>query len=78
MVALVNYLTQILIALVALANLIVNFYARNASAARIQEVLEVRASVEDNAQSAPQPVAGAARVALSTFPSPTAARRKTY
>ena len=61
-VALVNYLTQILIALVALANLIVNFTRGTASAARIQEVLEVRPSVEDSAKSAPQPVPGAPRV----------------
>ena len=61
-VALVNYLTQILIALVALANLIVNFTRGTASAARIQEVLEVRPSVEDRAKSAPQPVPGAPRV----------------
>ena len=61
-VALANYLTQILIALVALANLIVNFTRGTASAARIQEVLEVRPSVEDSAKSAPQPVPGAPRV----------------
>ena len=63
-VALVNYLTQILIALVALANLIVNFTRGTASAARIQEVLEVRPSVEDSAKSAPQPVPGAPRVSF--------------
>ena len=49
MVALVNYLTQILIALVALANLIVNFTRGTASAARIQEVLEVQPTVKDGA-----------------------------
>ena len=63
-VALVNYLTQILIALVALANLIVNFTRGTASAARIQEVLEVRPSVEDKAAKAPQSVAGAPRVSF--------------
>ena len=61
-VALVNYLTQILIALVALANLIVNFTRGTASAARIQEVLEVRPSVEDTAAKTPQSVPGAPRV----------------
>ena len=63
-VALVNYLTQILIALVALANLIVNFTRGTASAARIQEVLEVRPSVEDKAAKAPQTVPGAPRVSF--------------
>ena len=61
-VALVNYLTQILIALVALANLIVNFTRGTASAARIQEVLEVRPSVEERAAKTPQSVPGAPRV----------------
>ena len=61
-VALVNYLTQILIALVALANLIVNFTRGTASAARIQEVLEVRPSVEETAAKTPQSVPGAPRV----------------
>ena len=63
-VALVNYLTQILIALVALANLIVNFTRGTASAARIQEVLEVRPSVEDKAAKMPLTVPGAPRVSF--------------
>ncbi|HIQ82054.1 MAG TPA: ABC transporter ATP-binding protein [Candidatus Pullichristensenella stercorigallinarum] len=63
-VALVNYLTQILIALVALANLIVNFTRGTASAARIQEVLEVQPTVKDGAESGPAPVKGAPRVAF--------------
>ena len=63
-VALVNYLTQILIALVALANLIVNFTRGTASAARIQEVLEVRPSVEDKAAKTPLTVPGAPRVSF--------------
>ena len=63
-VALVNYLTQILIALVALANLIVNFTRGTASAARIQEVLEVRPSVEDKAANTPLTVPGAPRVSF--------------
>ena len=63
-VALVNYLTQLLIALVALANLIVNFTRGTASAARIQEVLEVRPSVEDKAAKTPLTVPGAPRVSF--------------
>ena len=63
-VALVNYLTQILIALVALANLIVNFTRGTASAARIQEVLEVRPVVADTAREAPPVAPGAPRVAF--------------
>ena len=63
-VALVNYLTQILVALVALANLIVSFTRGTASGARIQEVLEIRPSVEDGARDVPEPVKGAPRVAF--------------
>ena len=63
-VALVNYLTQILIALVALANLIVNFTRGTASAARIQQVLDVRPSVEDKAAKTPLTVPGAPRVSF--------------
>lgn len=64
-VALVNYLTQILIALVALANLIVSFTRGTASAARIQEVFEIQPSVVETANAAPAPVSGAPRVAFS-------------
>ena len=77
-VALVNYLTQILIALVALANLIVNFTRGTASAARIQEVLEVRPSVEDRPRKRPRRPFPARPAFPSTTPVfPTAARRRT-
>lgn len=45
-IALVNYMTQILIALVALANLIVTFTKAIASGARINEVFDLKPSME--------------------------------
>lgn len=48
-IAFVNYMTQILLALVVVANLVVIFTKAAASAARVQEVFETAASVrEDN------------------------------
>jgi ATP-binding cassette subfamily B protein len=50
-IALVNYMTQILLALVALANLIVSFTKALASAKRVQEVFEITPSIiEDTTQ----------------------------
>lgn len=46
-VALVNYMTQILIALVALANLIVTFTKASASASRINEIFAVHSQLSD-------------------------------
>lgn len=46
-IALVSYMTQILIALVALANLIVNVTKGTASASRINDVFAVRSSMEE-------------------------------
>lgn len=46
-IALVNYMSQILLALVALANLIVSFTKAIASAARINEIFELQSSIED-------------------------------
>lgn len=48
LIALVNYMSQILLALIALMNLIVAFTKATASAARIQEVFDVKCSLEDN------------------------------
>lgn len=49
-IALVNYMSQILLALVALANLIVSFTKAIASAARINEVFELHSSIVDGEQ----------------------------
>lgn len=46
-IALVNYMSQILLALVALANLIVSFTKAIASAARINEIFNLQSSIED-------------------------------
>lgn len=48
-IALVNYMSQILLALVALANLIVSFTKAIASAARINEVFDLQSDMEDKA-----------------------------
>ena len=52
-VALVNYMNQILLALVVVANLVVIFTRAAASAARVNEVLDMAPSVTDRAAAAP-------------------------
>ena len=47
MIALVNYMSQILLALIALANLIVSFTKALASASRINEVFELTSDIVD-------------------------------
>lgn len=49
-IALVNYMSQILLALVALANLIVSFTKAIASASRINEVFDLRSNIVDGVQ----------------------------
>lgn len=46
-IALVNYMTQILLALVVVANLVVTFTKASASAARVNEVFDTESSVTD-------------------------------
>lgn len=58
-IALVNYMTQILLAMVVVANLVVIFTKASASAARINEVFETRPSVQEPAQANTAPVLGA-------------------
>lgn len=58
-VALVNYMTQILIALVALANLIVTFTKASASASRINEIFDIHAAIQDTGNQIQQEVPGA-------------------
>ena len=48
-IALVNYMTQILNAMVVFANLLVTFTKASASAARINEVFEVKTSMQEGA-----------------------------
>lgn len=61
-IALVNYMTQILLALVALANLIVVFTKASASARRINDVLETKTTLSDTGNIYRLPVPGAPRV----------------
>ncbi|MDQ0496095.1 ATP-binding cassette subfamily B protein [Paenibacillus brasilensis] len=54
-IAFINYITQILLALIVVTNLIILFTKASTSAARIQEVLDTRASISDVAASGGQP-----------------------
>lgn len=63
-VALVNYLSQILLALVVTANLAVTFTKASASAARINEVFATQPSITDTATECPAPVQGSAKLAF--------------
>ncbi|BDF58879.1 multidrug ABC transporter ATP-binding protein [Christensenellaceae bacterium] len=47
-IALVNYMTQILLALIVVANLVVIFTKASASAARVNEVLDTQSSLNDD------------------------------
>ncbi|WHX36030.1 ABC transporter ATP-binding protein [Paenibacillus polymyxa] len=51
-IAFINYITQILLALIVVTNLIILFTKAATSAARIQEVLDTEASISDTANSA--------------------------
>ncbi len=48
-IAFINYMTQVLLALVVVANLVVTFTKASASASRVNEVLETEPSITDNA-----------------------------
>ncbi len=61
-VALVNYMSQILLALLALANLIVAVTKAMASAVRLNEVFETEPSIEEENSQMLLPVEGAPRV----------------
>lgn len=61
-IALVNYMTQILLAMVVVANLVVIFTKASASAARINEVFETQPSVQEPAQANTAPVLGAPKI----------------
>ncbi len=57
-IAFVNYINQILLAMIVIANLVVLFTKASASAARINEVLETMPSIEETAK---EPVAASPR-----------------
>lgn len=63
-VAFINYMTQILIALVVVANLVVTFTKAAASAARINEIFDTKPSITDDSNSEVKPVAGAAKISF--------------
>ena len=63
-VAFINYMTQILIALVVVANLVVTFTKAAASAARINEIFDTKPSITDDGNSEVKPVAGAAKISF--------------
>lgn len=63
-IALVNYMTQILLAMIVVANLVVLFTKASASAARINEVFETAPSVRQGAQAAPAIKKGAPKIAF--------------
>lgn len=61
-IALWNYMTQILLALIVVANLVVIFTKASASAARVNEIFETAASVTDAGSTPQTPVAGAPKL----------------
>ncbi len=63
-IALVNYMTQILLALVALAQLIISLTRASASAARINEVFAMKTSMDDRGNKEQAPIPGAPKVSL--------------
>lgn len=63
-VALWNYMTQILLALIVVANLVVLFTKAAASARRVNEVLETSPSVSDRDNHPVTPIPGAPRISF--------------
>lgn len=63
-IALWNYMTQILLALIAVANLIVIFTKAAASAQRVNEVFDKKPSVTDHGNSSISPVPGAPKISF--------------
>lgn len=63
-IALVNYMTQILLALIATANLIIVLTKAWASSARIHEMLTVEPSIRDAGNAPKEPVPGAPAVSF--------------
>lgn len=63
-VSLINYLSQILLALVVTANLAVTFTKAAASAGRINEVFETTPQIVDTVTKAPPPIEGSPKLAF--------------
>lgn len=63
-VAFVNYMNQILLALIVVANLVIIFTKAAASASRVNEVFETVSSIREEQSSPVAPVAGAPRIAF--------------
>lgn len=53
-IAFINYVTQILLALIVVSNLVIIFTKASSSASRVNEVLNVKASVSDNGNAVPR------------------------
>ena len=66
-IALVNYMTQILTAMIVFANLLVTFTKASASAARINEVFDVTTSMEEGSGASPDLDANAIELNDVTF-----------
>ena len=66
-IALVNYMTQILTAMIEFANLLVKFTKASASAARINEVFDVTTSMEEGSGASPDLDANAIELNDVTF-----------
>ena len=65
LVAFVNYMTQILLALVVVANLVVIFTKASASAARVNAIFDVKTSMEDSATEPVIALPNAPRISFS-------------
>ena len=63
-IALWNYMTQILLSLIVVANLVVIFTKASASANRVNEVFETKASVTDENNTEVTPISGAPKLEL--------------
>lgn len=64
LIALVNYMNQILLALIVVANLIIILTKASASASRINDIFEIASSITDEGNLPQTPVYGAAAVEL--------------
>lgn len=61
-IAFVNYMSQTLLALIVVANLVVTFTKASASASRVNEVLETQTTVTEQNSNPVAPVSGAPRI----------------
>lgn len=63
-IALWNYMTQILLALIVVANLVVVFTKAAASAQRVNEIFDTKAAVTDTGSTAVSPIPGAPKISF--------------